>query len=704
MPPEQADDWRDAQTRTGCDQHEAASFSVVGLTILAHSDVRRIGERIGLLDLASGREEPLSRLEPAFAAPGESLQRPLADPYLSRRPLWFLPDPAGGVRLACRDSSNVVADGEPVRGERVFEEREIDRGVVLLVADRVALLLHRFRPVFEPGLPRYGLVGESEPLLEMRRQIRRVADLDVPVLLRGETGTASLRPETPQALSDLIDRLLEKEPVHRPQSAEEVAAALDGLTGSRASQSQASGGGVAVGGETTLVDGYRTHLPPALRARRDAHLSLETSWSRPRAVRRTALWLSLILLVVATAGYFLVWRAAPFDSYLQYRKGLEHLSHFDRDGNLDRAIEDFQRVLSGDDHHAAAHAALAKAYWVKLQTESKDPIWLERALPMVRRAVELDNDLAMAWVSLGLVNYSAGKLDEASQDFNQALRLEPLNADAYYGLGRVYTAQKKLPDAEAALRKAIGIRPDSMYYDELGGVYYQTGRMPEAIAAFRKSIELAPDLVYGYRNLGTVYYAQGDLAQAAAQFQKALQIRPEATLYGNLGNLYFAQGFYAQAAETFEKALAMPGGANSYLQWGNLGDACRWTPDKKDRAREAYLRGIQLIREELRKTPDDATLHSRLALYLAKRGDRDEALRELARLETTAGKDARAQYRMLVAYEVTGARDKALAALGQALRGGFPSEEIRMDPELLGLRADPRYHALVADLGASASW
>ncbi|HET9212256.1 MAG TPA: sigma 54-interacting transcriptional regulator [Thermoanaerobaculia bacterium] len=84
---------------------------------------------------------------------------------------------------------SVVADGEPVRGERVLTEREIDRGVVLLLANRVALLLHRFPPISEPGLPHFDLVGESESLQELRRQIRQVADLDVPVLLRGETGT-----------------------------------------------------------------------------------------------------------------------------------------------------------------------------------------------------------------------------------------------------------------------------------------------------------------------------------------------------------------------------------------------------------------------------------------------------------------------------------------------------------------------------------
>jgi tetratricopeptide (TPR) repeat protein len=513
---------------------------------------------------------------------------------------------------------------------------------------------------------------------------------------------SSVRSEVPPELSDLIDHLLEKDPVHRPQSADDVAAALESLTGTAAP----SGGELPVVEATTLVEGFRgfgdpgnPRRPSARQAPTNALPSRESG--RPgSALRRTGLWAALILLLVMS-GYFLTRKAAPIDSYILYREGQEYLSRYDRKGNLDQAIEDFQKVIARDDHNAAAHAALAKAYWLKLVGESKDPIWRERALPMARRAVELDNDLAMAWVSLGLVNYSVGKLDEAAENFNRALRLEPLNADAYYGLAKVAEAQKNSGAAESAYRKAVEIRPDRMYYDELGGLYYRTGRTREAMRAFQKSIELAPDSYYGYSNLGAAYYAEGDLAQAATQFQKALQIQPDSTLYGNLGNLYFAQGFYEQSVEAFEKALAMPGGANSYVQWGNLGDACRWTPDKKERAREAYLRGIQLIREELRSKPEDVTLRSRLALYLARRGDRDEALKELARLEATAGKDARAEYRMLGAYEALGARDKALAALGQALRGGFPREEIRMDPELLSLRSDPRYHELVAALGAS---
>ena len=165
-------------------------LTVPGLTILCHPQVERAGERAALLDLSSGRETLLSRTEPAFSPPGELAPRPLAVPYLSRRP-WLLRAAAdGGVTLLRGDSPmSLAANGEPVDGEAGFSAAEVDRGVVLLLADRVVLLLHRFRSVMDDSLPRYGLVGLSDSLLDLCRQIARVADLNVPVLLRGESGT-----------------------------------------------------------------------------------------------------------------------------------------------------------------------------------------------------------------------------------------------------------------------------------------------------------------------------------------------------------------------------------------------------------------------------------------------------------------------------------------------------------------------------------
>jgi len=136
----------------------------------------------------------LSRAEPGFAPPGETAVQPLAVPYLSRRPWLLQPAAGGGVRLLRGDSpmplaAHVAGHHEPVDSEASFSAAEVDRGVVLLLAGHVVLLLHRFRPVFPGSLPRYGLVGLSDSLLDLCRQIARVADLHVPVLLRGASGT-----------------------------------------------------------------------------------------------------------------------------------------------------------------------------------------------------------------------------------------------------------------------------------------------------------------------------------------------------------------------------------------------------------------------------------------------------------------------------------------------------------------------------------
>src|SRR5215210_7009743 len=175
---------------------------VPGLTILGHPQIQRVGERAALFDLLSAPEALLSRGEPWFSAPGTSTLQPLAVPYLSRRPWLLRSTAAGGVQLVRGDSpmslaanvagnvaGNVSGNTEPVDSEASFSAAEVDRGVVLLLAGHVVLLLHRFRPVFPGSLPRYGLVGLSDPLLDLCRQIARVADLDVPVLLRGASGT-----------------------------------------------------------------------------------------------------------------------------------------------------------------------------------------------------------------------------------------------------------------------------------------------------------------------------------------------------------------------------------------------------------------------------------------------------------------------------------------------------------------------------------
>ncbi len=122
----------------------------------------------------------------------------LGDLYLSCRPLRLLPGAAPGAIAVDATASRtaVEVDGEPLAGRRELSAAEVGRGVVLLLAERVVLLLHRLDPVGDSpgdGLDGWGaaagdgdgrLLGTSAAMAELRREIARAAPLAVPVLLR----------------------------------------------------------------------------------------------------------------------------------------------------------------------------------------------------------------------------------------------------------------------------------------------------------------------------------------------------------------------------------------------------------------------------------------------------------------------------------------------------------------------------------------
>jgi transcriptional regulator with GAF, ATPase, and Fis domain len=133
----------------------------------------------------------LTRNEPDFVQVGSTLGAPLADPFLSRKPIRFERGRAGSVVLHVDHGGTAVASGEPIAGRREITAAEIARGFPLELADRVVLVLHEVTgdALTQGAAEAMGMVGHGAGIVEVRAHVRRVADLQVPVLVRGETGT-----------------------------------------------------------------------------------------------------------------------------------------------------------------------------------------------------------------------------------------------------------------------------------------------------------------------------------------------------------------------------------------------------------------------------------------------------------------------------------------------------------------------------------
>jgi two-component system nitrogen regulation response regulator GlnG len=159
----------------------------LALTIAHHSDVQRVGWRHICDD---DDELKVARRSPEFSSVRQQQHGALEDPYISRTPLVIRRLADGRVKLDASDHKGVRVDGADLRGVTELDEDALERGVAIELAGRTTLVLHQLDPeLAQTELPALGMIGESGALQTTRAQILRIADHNVPVLVRGESGT-----------------------------------------------------------------------------------------------------------------------------------------------------------------------------------------------------------------------------------------------------------------------------------------------------------------------------------------------------------------------------------------------------------------------------------------------------------------------------------------------------------------------------------
>lgn len=106
-----------------------------------------------------------------------------------------------------------------------------------------------------------------------------------------------------------------------------------------------------------------------------------------------------------------------------------------------QAIAIYERVLTLEPKHAAAHINLGTLYYNRQDYKAAEEHY--------RRALEIDPRYALAHFDLGNVLDETGRVNDAIQTYLTALQLAPTYADAHYNLALAY---EKIKEPRKALK------------------------------------------------------------------------------------------------------------------------------------------------------------------------------------------------------------------------------------------------------------
>ena len=176
----------------------------------------------------------------------------------------------------------------------------------------------------------------------------------------------------------------------------------------------------------------------------------------------------------------------------------------------------YARQASNQDLFAKAQEALAR----------KD---YSQAASLFDQVVKKDPKDFEAWTELGTARFNQEKLGDAEKAYRSALEQKPDFPPAQLNLGKALMAQKNYERAIEALDLAVKGQPqsaDAHYF--LGESYLQVKKGSKAVVHFNEAIRLDPSgKADAHLRLAALYNAAGMKDRAAAEYEHFLAKRPD---------------------------------------------------------------------------------------------------------------------------------------------------------------------------------
>jgi adenylate cyclase len=262
-----------------------------------------------------------------------------------------------------------------------------------------------------------------------------------------------------------------------------------------------------------------------------------------------------------------------FEAYNAYLLGLSY-SNKGTNEDWDLAIEQFKLALEKDPDMALAWAGLSQAISLRTGFSTEFFAGFAKARAAAEKAIELDPNLADAYLALANVQIAHDwDWDGAQASLNRANSLRPGDPDIVAEMARLKRVRGDRDSAFEDVERALAQDPLNHSLARFHiAILARMGRLDEALAKAEFLANAMPGSGGVHHTLANIYMRRGEFRQALIHEEKEifgfLRLQNEAIIYHELGEYETAQQKLQELVDEYgidasaQQALV-------YAAWGN---------------------------------------------------------------------------------------------------------------------------------------
>jgi serine/threonine protein kinase/Tfp pilus assembly protein PilF len=334
-----------------------------------------------------------------------------------------------------------------------------------------------------------------------------------------------------------------------------------------------------------------------------------------------------------------------------------------------------------------------------VETTSRSAAWAERYDRQMDDVFAIQEEIALSIAQ-------ALRVTLTPQEAKKIQRKPTENPQAYdfYLRGRNYTRQQNLDFALQMFEQAIKLDPRfALAYAGVAnicGIIHEFREqnpkwIEKGLAACDRALELDPNLAEVAAARARVFYAERKYDEAIRYARLAIERKSDCEhAYNTLGRAYFASGRFEEVAAIAERALEANGDDyNTYLPYRNAFIRLGRVKDVE----HVRARLLAVLHQQLEQVPEDVRARILTATELAETGELEETERHLQMALALRPNDTNVLYNAACTYGLLKKKQESLDTLKKAIEFGYGNLEwIKQDPDLLLLRDDPEFQKLVS--------